>query len=134
MSVDPVTIVIACLGLLVFLFLYKQQQKRVAGHVSQLAPSKQEGKPRGKKELQAFTREEVAKHCTRDDAWIIVQDKQTGVHKVYDVTPYVDEHPGGESILNNAGRDSTEGFLGPQHPATVFVLAEDFLIGTLAQQ
>ena len=25
---------------------------------------------------------------------------------------YVDEHPGGSSILRNAGRDSTEGFLG----------------------
>uniref|UniRef100_A0A7S3VL22 Cytochrome b5 heme-binding domain-containing protein n=1 Tax=Dunaliella tertiolecta TaxID=3047 RepID=A0A7S3VL22_DUNTE len=134
MDVAPATIAVACLGLLVFLFLYKQQQKRVAGHVGQLAPNKKGGAPGGKKELQVFTREEVAKHCTRDDAWIIVQDKQTGVHKVYDVTAYVDEHPGGESILNNAGRDSTEGFLGPQHPATVFVLVEDFLVGTLAQQ
>ena len=25
---------------------------------------------------------------------------------------YVDEHPGGSAILRNAGRDSTEGFLG----------------------
>ena len=38
---------------------------------------------------------------------------------MYDLTQYVDEHPGGDSILNNVGGDSTEGFHGPQHPATV---------------
>lgn len=32
--------------------------------------------------------------------------------QIYDVTPYVEEHPGGDAILNNAGRDSTEGFYG----------------------
>uniref|UniRef100_A0A0E0QIF8 Cytochrome b5 heme-binding domain-containing protein n=2 Tax=Oryza TaxID=4527 RepID=A0A0E0QIF8_ORYRU len=31
---------------------------------------------------------------------------------VYDVTSYVEEHPGGDAILNNAGGDSTEGFFG----------------------
>lgn len=54
-------------------------------------------------EMKLFTAEEVAKHNKSDDAWIIVRDRQTGVSKVYDVTSYVDEHPGGESILNNAG-------------------------------
>jgi cytochrome b involved in lipid metabolism len=32
--------------------------------------------------------------------------------KVYDVTSYVEEHPGGDGILNYAGDDSTEGFFG----------------------
>ena len=32
--------------------------------------------------------------------------------QVYDVTAYVEEHPGGDDILNNAGGDSTEGFFG----------------------
>jgi cytochrome b involved in lipid metabolism len=32
--------------------------------------------------------------------------------QVYDVTSYVEEHPGGEAIMNNAGADSTEGFFG----------------------
>lgn len=32
--------------------------------------------------------------------------------QVYDVTSYVEEHPGADSILNNAGGDSTEGFFG----------------------
>jgi cytochrome b involved in lipid metabolism len=34
------------------------------------------------------------------------------IRQVYDVTPYVEEHPGGDAILNNAGGDSTEGFFG----------------------
>lgn len=32
--------------------------------------------------------------------------------QVYDVTSYVEEHPGGDSILDHAGDDSTEGFFG----------------------
>lgn len=32
--------------------------------------------------------------------------------QVYDVTAYVEEHPGGDAILNNAGDDSTDGFFG----------------------
>lgn len=51
----------------------------------------------------------------------------------YDITDYVDEHPGGESILKNIGSDATEGFHGPQHPTTTFVLVEEYCIGKLAE-
>jgi cytochrome b involved in lipid metabolism len=77
------------------------------------------------KNLRAYTKEEVSKHNTRKDCWIIVKDK------VYDVTPYVEEHPGGDAILNNAGRDSTEGFYGPQHATRVFDMVDEFYIGDL---
>ncbi|XP_015696587.1 cytochrome B5-like protein isoform X2 [Oryza brachyantha] len=55
---------------------------------------------------RSYTKKEVSTHNTRKDCWIIIKDK------VYNVTPYVEEHPGGDEILNNAGGDSTEGFLG----------------------
>ncbi|CAO2163504.1 unnamed protein product [Urochloa humidicola] len=55
---------------------------------------------------KSYTKAEVSKHNTRKDCWIIIKEK------VYDVTPYVEEHPGGDAILNNAGDDSTEGFFG----------------------
>ncbi|URE33219.1 Cyt-b5 [Musa troglodytarum] len=58
------------------------------------------------KTIRTYTKEEVSLHNTRTDCWIIVKDK------VYNVTPYVEEHPGGDAILNNAGGDSTEGFYG----------------------
>lgn len=66
---------------------------------------------------------QVAEHASQGDAWIIVKDK------VYDVTPYVEEHPGGLAILRHAGGDATEGFHGPQHPPRVFDLIDDFQIG-----
>ncbi|WVZ93161.1 hypothetical protein U9M48_039165 [Paspalum notatum var. saurae] len=83
---------------------------------------------------RSYTKEEISKHSTRKDCWIIIKDK------VYDVTPYVEEHPGGDAILNNAGGDSTEGFFGifailfpgwPQHGTRVFDIIEDFCIGQL---
>lgn len=75
--------------------------------------------------LKEYTATEVAKHNNEKDAWIIVKGK------VYDVTPYIEEHPGGSAILKNAGGDATEGFHGPQHPPRVFDIIDDFLIGKL---
>ncbi len=76
------------------------------------------------KELNRFTVEEVARHAAPDDCWIIVKGC------VYDVTSYVEEHPGGQAILRNAGRDASAGFHGPQHPPRVFDMIDDFLIGS----
>ena len=58
--------------------------------------------------------EEVAKHCSEADAWIIVDGK------VYDVTDYVSIHPGGDAILRNVGDDSSAGFHGNQHSDNTF--------------
>jgi len=74
-----------------------------------------------------YTRDEVAKHDSRQDAWIIVEGK------VYDITDYVDDHVGGLAILRNAGGDATEGFKGPQHPSSVWETLDSFLIGTLVE-
>ncbi|KAL7901784.1 putative fumarate reductase/succinate dehydrogenase [Trichoderma sp. SZMC 28014] len=52
-----------------------------------------------------YTLEEVAKHNTREDLWVVVK----GV--VLDLTNWVEEHPGGvNAILNFMGRDATEEF------------------------
>ena len=79
------------------------------------------------KVLQEYTSADVAKHNSKGDVWIVVKGK------VYDVTPYVEEHPGGLAILRNAGGDATEGFHGPQHPPRVFDIIDDFLIGRIAE-
>ncbi|CAK7228323.1 hypothetical protein SBRCBS47491_006868 [Sporothrix bragantina] len=48
---------------------------------------------------------DVAAHNSRSSCWIIVAGR------VYDVTDFLDEHPGGaQSILRFAGRDATEEF------------------------
>lgn len=72
-----------------------------------------------------FTAGEVAPHKTKSDCWIIVEKK------VYDVTSYIEEHPGGDYILRNAGKDSTAGFRGPQHPESVDDVIKNFYIGDL---
>ncbi|KAK9828086.1 hypothetical protein WJX81_002360 [Elliptochloris bilobata] len=79
------------------------------------------------KELQHFSLDEVGRHAAADDCWIVVRGR------VYDVTSYVEEHPGGLLILKNAGGDATAGFHGPQHPPRVFDVIDDFLIGDLTQ-
>ncbi len=72
-----------------------------------------------------LTIQEVSKHNTRADCWIIVDNK------VYDVTDYIDDHPGGDTIMNNAGADSTVGVHGPQHPASMWDVLQLYYIGDL---
>lgn len=75
-----------------------------------------------------FTVEEVAKHNKEGDAWIIVEGK------VYNVTKYIDEHPGGVNALKAyAGRDATKAFRGPQHGAQVDDVIALFYIGELVK-
>jgi cytochrome b involved in lipid metabolism len=49
-----------------------------------------------------YTMEEVKKHNSPDDAWTVIGGK------VYDITSYVMQHPGGRLILAVVGKDSTE--------------------------
>ena len=51
-----------------------------------------------------FTREDVAKHGTYEDAWVIIDDG------VYDVSRFVARHPGGKVLLYYRGQDATEPF------------------------
>lgn len=52
-----------------------------------------------------YTKEQVARHCTPDDCWIIAHGS------VYDVTRYLGKHPGGaQSILKRAGGDASLDF------------------------
>eukprot|EP00611_Tribonema_gayanum_P013836 TRINITY_DN25059_c0_g1_i1.p1 TRINITY_DN25059_c0_g1~~TRINITY_DN25059_c0_g1_i1.p1 ORF type:complete len:507 (-),score=108.53 TRINITY_DN25059_c0_g1_i1:413-1861(-) len=61
---------------------------------------------------RVYTWQEVAKHNTAQSAWVIVGSK------VYDLTSWVDNHPGGrEVLLLMAGRDATAAFES-YHPFT----------------
>ena len=72
-----------------------------------------------------ITMEEVNKHNTEHDVWIVVNDK------VYDCTEYLELHPGGaDSILINAGEDSTEDFVAI-HSTKATKMLDKFYIGDL---
>ena len=55
-------------------------------------------------------------------------------YRVYDVTKFLDEHPGGEKILiRNAGIDSTEEFEEIGHSSDARELLKEYLIGELQE-
>ncbi|KAJ4497175.1 glyoxylate dehydrogenase [Lentinula lateritia] len=57
----------------------------------------------------------ISEHASRDSCWIIVHGK------VYDVTEFLDEHPGGSKIiLKYAGNDATEAYE-PIHPPNAII-------------
>ena len=72
-----------------------------------------------------LTREEVAKNNTEDSLWIIVD------HKVYDVTDFLDAHPGGSVVLQQvAGQDATQAFYN-LHRHEVLQKYSNLCIGTI---
>ncbi|KXJ91120.1 acyl-CoA dehydrogenase-like protein [Microdochium bolleyi] len=75
---------------------------------------------------KTFTREEVAKHNTEDSVWFIVDAK------VYDVSDFLDAHPGGEAVLRQvAGQDATAAFYNLHRHEVLAKYDEDLLIGTV---
>lgn len=63
--------------------------------------------------LRKVTAAELARHNTEHDVWLAIDGR------VYDFSSYIDLHPGGLALLNNAGGDATAGFHGDQHPQRV---------------
>uniref|UniRef100_A0A3P9KMM0 Cytochrome b5 n=1 Tax=Oryzias latipes TaxID=8090 RepID=A0A3P9KMM0_ORYLA len=58
--------------------------------------------------------------------WIIIH------HKIYDVTKFLDEHPGGEEVLREqAGGDATESFEDVGHSTDAREMASSMVIGEL---
>lgn len=71
--------------------------------------------------------DDVLKHNKKDDCWVIVHGK------VYDVTSFLDEHPGGSGIiLKYAGKDATKAF-DPIHPSDTLTkyLPQKFHLGEI---
>ena len=50
---------------------------------------------------KTFTLKEVAEHASKDDCWTIISGD------VYDLTGYINRHPGGSEILRACGIDAT---------------------------
>lgn len=74
---------------------------------------------------QTLTRAEVAKNNTEESLWFIIDSK------VYDVTDFLDAHPGGESVLKQvAGQDATEAFYN-LHKQEVLQKYSNLSIGTI---
>ncbi|KAJ5578148.1 uncharacterized protein N7459_007112 [Penicillium hispanicum] len=77
-------------------------------------------------DLREYTLAEVGAHQSNDDLWIAVHGK------VYNVTSYVRDHPGGPDLLRDvAGTDATAAYEDVGHSEDADEVLEGFLIGTL---
>ena len=75
---------------------------------------------------QEYTLEDVAKHTTGEDCWVVVNGR------VLDVSKFLSEHPGGkEAILLYAGKDATEEFNMMHSESYIDKYAPETVIGRL---
>ena len=119
MELSAVSLLILVVAVVVVLMMLMMNKNR--------NPSPPSANASSIRKKRKYTASEVASHNSTTDLWIIVDGK------VYDVTEYVGEHPGGDAIAKNAGGDATEGMHGPQHPSRVFDMLVDYHIGDLQE-
>ncbi|XP_023266628.1 cytochrome b5-like [Seriola lalandi dorsalis] len=75
---------------------------------------------------KCYTLEEIRLHNMSNDTWLIVHDK------VYDITSFLEEHPGGEEVLlEQAGADATESFEDVGHSTDAREMLQHYYIGEL---
>lgn len=76
--------------------------------------------------LPSYTLDEVRKHNSSNSAWIVIHSK------VYDVTKFLKQHPGGDDILMDvAGSNATNDFEDIGHSQDAIALKKEHLIGIL---
>ncbi|KAI1171812.1 cytochrome b5-like heme/steroid binding domain-containing protein [Nemania sp. FL0916] len=74
----------------------------------------------------AYTLQQVSEHRSSDDLWIVIKGK------VYDVSSYLDDHPGGkEVLLQVSGGDASEDFDFVGHSEDAIKTLSEFEIGLL---
>lgn len=82
-------------------------------------------KPGSKNEVKM---DEVKQHTNRNSLWFVIHNK------VYDVTKFLDDHPGGEEVLlEQGGKNATEIFEDVSHSADAKELMKKYLIGELPE-
>uniref|UniRef100_A0A8C8DQD7 Cytochrome b5 type B n=1 Tax=Oryzias sinensis TaxID=183150 RepID=A0A8C8DQD7_9TELE len=76
--------------------------------------------------LKYFTLEEIRVHNMINDTWLVIHDK------VYDISSFVEEHPGGEEVLlEQGGADATESFEDVGHSLDAREMLQQYYIGEL---
>ncbi|GAB4219411.1 MAG: hypothetical protein Fur009_5480 [Candidatus Microgenomates bacterium] len=79
---------------------------------------------------KTFSMNEVKKHNSLSDCWLIINSK------VYDVTNFIDNHPGGKAIANFCGQEATQAFntkgkKGKPHKPEAYDVLKNLYIGDL---
>ncbi|KAI4329868.1 hypothetical protein MLD38_028203 [Melastoma candidum] len=73
---------------------------------------------------KVFTLWEVSQHNKSKDCWLIIDGK------VYDVTKFMDDHPGGDEVLlTSTGKDATDDFEDVGHSSSARAMMDEYYIG-----
>nr|AEU04700.1 fatty acid delta-6-desaturase [Lobosphaera incisa] len=81
----------------------------------------------GPRSKQQVTLEELAQHNTPEDCWLVIKNK------VYDVSGWGPQHPGGHVIYTYAGKDATDVFA-CFHAQTTWSQLRPFCIGDIVEE
>lgn len=81
--------------------------------------------------VESFNLDQVSQHAAVSDCWMVIDGS------VYDVTDYVQQHPGGDRIVSGCGTDATPLFKGQvssgrNHSTMAETLLQEYVIGTLS--
>jgi len=80
-------------------------------------------------EAKRFSLKEIEKHNTKESCWIVIHDN------VFDVTKFLEEHPGGEEVLlEQGGKDATENFEDVGHSTDARTMMKDYCVGELTEE
>ncbi|XP_031285531.1 cytochrome b5 [Pistacia vera] len=75
-------------------------------------------------ERKVFTLAEVSEHNSPKDCWLVIDGK------VYDVTKFLDDHPGGDEVLLSAtGKDATDDFEDVGHSSSAKAMMDELCVG-----
>ncbi|KAL0570355.1 hypothetical protein ABG067_009428, partial [Albugo candida] len=76
--------------------------------------------------MKSYTVEEVQKHNTAQDCWVIIDGK------VFDVTKFLTEHPGGKKVLlKKGGKDASKEFKTFHNASIMQKLGLPMLVGVV---
>ncbi|KAK4748998.1 hypothetical protein SAY87_026447 [Trapa incisa] len=77
-------------------------------------------------DAKIFTLAEVSEHSSSTDCWLVIEGK------VYDVTKFLEDHPGGDEVLlASTGKDATDDFEDVGHSSTAKAMMDKFYVGNI---
>ncbi|CAL0302765.1 unnamed protein product [Lupinus luteus] len=77
-------------------------------------------------ERSVYTLAEISEHNTSKDCWLLIDGK------VYNVTKFLDDHPGGgDVLLSSTGKDATDDFEDVGHSTGARAMLDEFYVGDI---
>ena len=80
-------------------------------------------------DTQIVTKDELSKHTKDGDLWVLVDGK------VYDVSEYMEDHPGGKEILldHSGAKDASLAYEDADHSKRAREMVTKYLVGTFQE-